>query len=290
MKMINFLKKSIKAVITIVSVCNTGNLLSGNLDSNLSGTLTSVNDTLSHCTNNRISFESIIGNSIHIPCNKVKNSNFDIYKFLSTFDKNLLRYNVFILPNVYMPSVAGLATVGPCSQKKKCVIYINELYAYKPGVYLHEIGHNLGLQHSYYNNEPYGDLSDIMGKCCSIRCFNAVHSKFLKLTNPQATLYVYPFKRVNVNFTLKANEYIMLYDIIRMKTYFIQNRKDNPKINERNLFFSHLNVYSSGLLKFSKSVLEYILKLNETISKDNLFISFMKHTSESVQFGITIRT
>ncbi|NBP02849.1 MAG: hypothetical protein EBU90_22580 [Proteobacteria bacterium] len=50
-------------------------------------------------------------------------------------------------------------------------------------VYLHELGHNLGMYHSGYNGQEYGDLSSAMGGCCDQRYFSAVEEYALNWTS-----------------------------------------------------------------------------------------------------------
>lgn len=41
--------------------------------------------------------------------------------------------------------------------------------------YMHEVGHNLWLQHGFKNGQEYNDDSAVMAYCCDTRCHNAAH-------------------------------------------------------------------------------------------------------------------
>ena len=96
------------------------------------------------------------------------------------------RHHIFILPKVPSCAFSGLGDVG-CGSGV-CNVWIHGDVSEKAGVYLHEISHNLGLNHASTETDEYGDLSDIMGYCCSQRCYNAPHSEMLSWTTPFLTL------------------------------------------------------------------------------------------------------
>lgn len=58
---------------------------------------------------------------------------------------------------------------------------MSSAYTQYPQLYLHELGHNLGLAHAGLlvgtdaSQLEYGDLSDAMGFCCRTRTYNAPH-------------------------------------------------------------------------------------------------------------------
>jgi hypothetical protein len=63
--------------------------------------------------------------------------------------------------------------------------------AMEPGLFVHELGHNLGLQHAgKRNGDEYSDTSDVMGACCLLEptCLNAVHEDQLQLRPSIAVL------------------------------------------------------------------------------------------------------
>jgi len=97
-----------------------------------------------------------------------------------------MKYHIFVLPKLSLCEFSGLGDVG--CESGTCNVWINGDVSDKPGVYLHEISHNLGLNHASTETDEYGDLTDIMGYCCSQRCYNAPHSEMLSWTTPFLTL------------------------------------------------------------------------------------------------------
>jgi hypothetical protein len=65
---------------------------------------------------------------------------------------------------------AGLGSVGCGSW---CYTWVVGDYAASLNTAFHEMGHNLGMQHSTTPGNEYGDGSCSMGSCCNLRCFNA---------------------------------------------------------------------------------------------------------------------
>ena len=72
------------------------------------------------------------------------------------------------------------------------------------GVQMHEIGHNLGLHHSGYDEEQYADISGQMGYATTThhekvsKCFNAPHSWFLNFMEDRL-IQVDPFSFTSSN-------------------------------------------------------------------------------------------
>jgi hypothetical protein len=66
---------------------------------------------------------------------------------------------------------AGVGDVGPIFPYS--VVHIQASAWRYLGMWIHELGHNLGLNHAGYNGNDYGDGTSIMGACCNLRCVNA---------------------------------------------------------------------------------------------------------------------
>ena len=70
--------------------------------------------------------------------------------------------------NICMP----LLTHGPGCHQLPPLLYLLLLqasYALGLGTAFHELGHNLGLQHSTTPGNEYGDNSCVMAGCCNTR-------------------------------------------------------------------------------------------------------------------------
>ncbi len=91
---------------------------------------------------------------------------------------SIYHHKVYVLPSLSVCGWAGLGTVG-CSSN--CRAWVNGNACTLADVYAHELGHNLGMQHSGTygasgNEGSYGDRSCIMGYGgVGWRHFNAMH-------------------------------------------------------------------------------------------------------------------
>lgn len=130
---------------------------------------------------------------ISIPCQLPSTCNVEAWasiteSFLSTtanIHPESYMYHMYIIPSgIGCNGWAGLGQVG-CSQLP-CKSWIVSEYSKSVAVYMHELGHNLGLQHagSAISYNDVGDLTDVVGECCNIRCYNAIHSEQLGWSSP----------------------------------------------------------------------------------------------------------
>lgn len=86
-------------------------------------------------------------------------------------------------------SVLACSTLTPCSLASSLLVPVQQ-----PAAYLHELGHNLYLNHAGVNGDNgYGDYSAAMGFCCDLRCYNTPHSYQLGWVSPLDTLSVGSF-------------------------------------------------------------------------------------------------
>jgi len=93
---------------------------------------------------------------------------------------------------------SGSCTLGYADSPGEVSVYYNE-YGTDPTTNVHEVGHNLGLDHSTLNGEEYGDPTGQMGNSGNDNgeiCFNAPHTYFLQWfsdyhedLNPTTTAY-----------------------------------------------------------------------------------------------------
>lgn len=242
--------QTMKALTVILSVCDAKPVITPLEAANvLLHSNTSVMKMLKYCSHNKLQFQTtIFPHYVQIPCPQSV-ANCDISSWADRAD-NAIRpfipvdkfiYRIYILPKGGC-SFAGLGVIGPCSKNKICRIWISGHYANQPSTYVHELGHNLGLNHASYKGDEYGDFSDVMGYCCINRCFNAPHSNMLNFTQARNTFYI-PLESI-YTLTLEKNEYIQIHDPLQFTTWFIQNRQPSG-LDKLPISFTGLNVYST---------------------------------------------
>jgi hypothetical protein len=108
-------------------------------------------------------------------------------------------HRVYVLPDEPGCGFGGLGYVGCATAAGGdggCRVWVNGGVANRSATYVHELGHNLGLNHAKSRDFgtvggadiEYGDASDAMGYCCEDRCFNAPHLDQLKTGSELASL------------------------------------------------------------------------------------------------------
>jgi hypothetical protein len=262
------LGQSIKALTVILSLCDSPpSITPEKANEVLISSNNSVQKMLKYCSKDNVDFQTTVFPSyVQIPCP-------DSIQFCSTTawadqaDNAIKKYipidnfihRIYILPKGGC-TFAGLGVIGPCSQQKICRVWISGHYADYPIAYFHELGHNLGLQHANYNGNEYGDLSDVMGYCCTSRCFNAAHSDILKYTQANQVLNI-PLQE-SYNLSLGLNEYISIYDPSQFTKWFVQNRQSEGLDIVPKGFGNTVNVYSTIFTFASDSMshLRFIMK------------------------------
>lgn len=209
------------------------------------GVLLRVQDEMKFCTNNRINIIPKIWPTYVDICPTIDSTNCNADFIVSQVSSQIAavdkeQFVSYILPKEMRCDFAGLGSIGPCMGNEQCSTWINGYYANYTNVYLHELGHNLGLGHARYNGRTYGDATDIMGECCAERCFNAVHLDTLKVQRSKKII-AYPLDDFTIHkVTLGKNEYITL---IGEKKYYVQNRQSNGYDKIPKQFGNGLNVY-----------------------------------------------
>jgi hypothetical protein len=254
--------QSMKSITAILSVCTSPAAIT---PIELGGVLltngNSVKAVFSYCSDNKFKFDTYVyPEIINIPCpesNLLCNTNgWADYAdaILKSKMVNIEGYtnSIYILPTGC--GFGGLGVVGPCGAvssgipgfSTRCRVWINGDVSRQSSVYVHELGHNLGLNHAGYNGDAYGDWSDAMGYCCQSRCFNAAHMDDLKWRAAKA-VYDTGSLGVPVTAELKGNDYVKVTAENYQMEYFIQYRTssqlDMPPSGFKDLVF----VYSSPI-------------------------------------------
>lgn len=257
----------INALSTILQVCNhtptitpdnLQNVLMNNGSEEIQHTL---EDMMSTCSYGKASFNTTITPYIiKVPC-KLDNQHTCNYDDWANYADNYMKlqlnvsdfdYHIYVLPDIPYCKFAGLGTLSPCIPM--CRIWISGSVVNEIVVYFHELGHNLGLEHAWYLDNQYGDLSDAMGYCCTTRCLNAPHSQALHWTKAKTNINLQPYRKVTRLILLKANEYIQIQDFSTtdLDPIYIQYRKSGgkfdaeiPKLVDEDApqFFNCVNVY-----------------------------------------------
>lgn len=261
---------TMRVMTVVLSLC--GQIPSTSIENQMS-VLDRVKNVMNVCTNNRVNIIPVIWpNYVDIcPTSGLYtcDTNAIIEQVRSQVTSNE-PYMVYILPKEIQCSFAGLGTVGPCNRNTQCNVWINGYYANYTEVYLHELGHNLGLGHSKYNGYSYGDLTDAMGACCTERCFNAVHLNMLRIKSPKKIIQ-YPLDEFKTyNLTLGPNEYITLIsNAKREQRYFLQNRQNNGYDQVPKTFGTGLNLYIEHIKQPDTSELLVMFRNIRTAKIDN---------------------
>lgn len=230
--------QSIKALTVILSVCNMApattpqklNIIYQGYDVPKTPPSLNVNGLFRACSHDRANFTSdILATTIYIPCSGYLAPVCDVdhwSTFSDTYVKSLgmdtsnYSHHIYILPQNDPCGWGGLGSVGPCN--KSCRVWVSGKVADKVAVFAHELAHNLGLGHAGYMGDSYGDISDMQGYCCNLRCWGAPHSDLLKWTVPLKT-FSPPHNDVT-EYTLQPNEYVRMHDEVRREDVWVQYR------------------------------------------------------------------
>jgi hypothetical protein len=255
-----FLKTTMKVLTVVLSFC--GGFPSTSINNQIK-TMKRVQKAMNVCTNGVVDVVPIVWSQYVNICPNNCDANVIASQVASKIDIKNERYVMYILPDEPQCDFAGLGIVGPCLKDRQCNSWINGQYVNLTNVYLHELGHNLGLGHAKYSGNFYGDLSDIMGECCKDRCFNAVHLDTLRVGNPKVSLN-YPINKP-IKVKLDKNEYVK---IVGERLYYIQNRQSEGYDQLPGQFGNGINVYIQHLQQASTS--ELLLMIRNTSKTLNI--------------------
>ncbi len=125
------------------------------------------------------------------------------------FDISAYKYRLLVYPRDTPATFYGLASVGCYADG--CYSWYNT-DTYTPSLFLHELGHNFGLDHARTPTDEYGDDS-IMGYT-SNQCYNAGHRYALGWSEPKSSIKLLNSKAiVNASYTLSLREFVKVDDI-----------------------------------------------------------------------------
>lgn len=154
----------------VLSVCNT----TGILPSALTPVLSNVSHIFSTCSQGVARVAARVHpDVVAVPCTR----GCDTGRWADAADAatgaSPPSHRVYVVPDIPACTWGGLGEINGTR------VWINAAVATMPDAYVHELGHNLGLDHAGTTNNTYGDGSDPMGYCCPIRCFHAPHMEQL---------------------------------------------------------------------------------------------------------------
>jgi len=131
---------------------------------------------------------------------------------------------------------------------------------------MHELGHNLGLPHASYLSDQYGDLTDVMGYCCKVRCFAAPNTHRMHWTTPRDTIRLPWLSPHSREYTLLPSEYILVQDDVRRENTYIQLRVHSGKKGyDKDIPVAAVYIYILPTLEFSVSQLQETLLVQNQV-------------------------
>lgn len=267
----------IKTLTMILSVCNVPPSIDHTALSNvllrkpgIVSEKANLQDMFQECSNRKAKFTStIVEQPIYIPCKGTYWApQCEVYEwadFADNYATKTLRIPLstytnimYVLPQGNLCGFGGLGSLGPCGAP--CRVWISGQIPDQITAYFHELGHNLGLGHASYNNDQYGDLTDAMGYCCSIRCFAAPNSHRLGWTKAKHNLKI-PFTGIR-EYKIVASEYIIVHDQTRSEKTFIQFRKAHNGTYDKDVSMTAVNIYTLPTTSYAVTTREGMLWIN----------------------------
>lgn len=180
-----------KILVTNLNVCGAAsNITPSDLENTLFATsnMGSLVKMVRYCSHNKSTIQgTIIPIAIHVPCTKATDGSLcdfeawgryvDDVMAKSNYIHDKYDHRIYIVPG-RLCAWCGIGYVN-CSSNGQCRSWISSDCAGSISVYMHELGHNWGLQHASFSTNEYGDVSDAMGYCCTRRCYNPPHAEQL---------------------------------------------------------------------------------------------------------------
>lgn len=239
--------------------------------------------------------------SLNVPCNNLNINNFNSDNYVDLLFKlynntlnqvvknlniNLLnyKYHIINLPQELSSKINwdGLATIGCgslCPSWYNGISLKNFNVKELASLYLHEIGHNLNLEHSNSLEREYGDTTCAMGNSYNYQCFNAPNSYKLQWNNPSNIINygINTFIEIKSRTLLKDNFIIIKKNNLE---YYIDYRTSSIIDNISN----SINFYI--LNNQETIIIGRIFRENKSIFYDNIAITTLNYTNNSVFLNI----
>jgi hypothetical protein len=218
----------LRSIMIVLDVCGYGPSIL-----NFSTISSSVKAAFAECSYGIASLEmSEHPITITVPCGSKKTCAYEEWSRIADDAVGLKaedrRHRIYILSKGVC-DFAGLANVDCVNRGQVCRVWISGDVVTESMVYVHELGHNIGLTHARYMSDDYGDNSDAMGYCCRMRCFNAPHLEQLGWSAP---LYVLQPKTASYSTylalphsQLKKNHFAILKSQSPLPWYYLQYRR-----------------------------------------------------------------
>lgn len=233
------------------------------------------------CTKNKYIIppeENIILGTIELSCTYNPCDYNNLYSMVTALEKyatsvnipiTSYRHRLVFLPKILNCNWSGLGNIG-CSPF--CYAWFSGNYVSNYEVILHELGHNLGLEHASTTLGEYDDQSCVMGYCCNKICFNAPHEWKLGIAQSRYSLA----PNIWSSIILTPGEFVKV-DPNPWVSYFVSYRSDTQHdINLPNLYKNKVLIYmmSTGS---SKSVLLAVVDEQQSYTTTDVSVIFNSH-------------
>lgn len=179
------------------------------------------------------------------------NESFDKYKFI-----------VFIIPNKPIREYNGYAYLNCFESNKKCLSIIQSSHVFK-NVITHEIGHNIGLEHSKYNKYEYGDHSCIMSNSEKTNTFNIIQKYRLGWIDKKNIL----LPEINTDFKIYSSS-----------NYKINNKIYGAFIDDLFVSYQYDNIHKYSM--FKNKMMLHIINNNNSVLIDKFDLDSFSDNSE----------
>jgi hypothetical protein len=227
----------------------------------LNKTIAQLNESMIFCSNGKTNIYNVNTVSKDLDCTQINANNCDVSSFT---DENIDMYDhrIYTIPK----ELSANCTIGK-GEIMGNDVWIRYDYVDEAVNWLHEIGHNWGLGHSYKNGCEYCDESSVMGYCCDRRC-PAAPQQWLIGWDSQGVRLNTPWG-VWQNYTLSGLPYNFLYsDNIFVGYKWNEFEQIDTSVAGKVLIHELSNTYDTNLIR--------ALQVGDELSLPNMAIKFIK--------------